>query len=175
MPTDATPADHFLKRLDAVERRLEAHARSEPPTGLTDPDPPTGEQWDAGQVWSHLAEILYYWNREAKQLAATRSTEPVPFGRVKSNPGRIAAVEEHRHDAPPTNMDRLRPAIVELRQFLQTGGPEIWELRGLHEARGVMSMERIMDEFMVGHLEEHADQLDGLVQRRAAGQELRRA
>src|SRR5438552_1680541 len=61
MATNPTPAAHFLTRLDAVELRLDAHARSEPPTGLTDPDPPTGEQWDAGQVWSHLAEILYYW------------------------------------------------------------------------------------------------------------------
>ena len=167
MTADRGPAQTFLTRVDAVERRLAAHAAAPPPPGLTDPDPPTGEQWDAGQVWSHLAEILWYWLGEARMLVAARPTEPVPFGRVKSNPGRIAAVEEHRHDPPAANWARLTPAIAELRAFLESSTPETWAIHGRHEARGVMSMERIVDEFMVGHLEEHADQLDSLTRSRS--------
>lgn len=54
------PAASFLARLDAVERRLEAHA-ARSPAGLSEPEPVTGERWDAGQVWAHVAEFIPYW------------------------------------------------------------------------------------------------------------------
>lgn len=159
------PADAFLARLDAVEARLAAHAAAPTPGGLTEPDPPTGEQWDAGQVWSHLSEILGYWQREVDMLVARQSPDAVPFGRVKSDAGRIAAVDARRHEPAADNWERVTPAIAELRAFLEQSTPQTWALRGHHSARGEMSMERIVDEFMVGHLEEHAEQLDGLTER----------
>src|SRR5262245_54125312 len=168
MAEQNNPAPAFLARLDAVEARLAAHATAPPPPGLTDPDPPTGEQWDAGQVWSHLAEILGYWQREVDALVARQAAEAVPFGRVKSDAGRIAAVEARRHEPVPSNWAQVTPAIAKLRQFLDQSTPRTWELHGLHSARGDMSMERIVDEFMVGHLEEHADQLDVLLARAPA-------
>ena len=40
--------------------------------------------------------------------------------------------------------------------------PEDWAKRGVHPTLGVMAVPRIFDEFVVGHLEQHAGQLDGL-------------
>jgi threo-3-hydroxy-L-aspartate ammonia-lyase len=37
-----------------------------------------------------------------------------------------------------------------------------WEVSGLHPARGEMRLSEIVERFLVSHLEEHADQLDGL-------------
>ena len=55
-------ADGYLARLDAVEARLAALAESSPPPdALTGADPSTGERWDRGQVWAHLAEFIPYW------------------------------------------------------------------------------------------------------------------
>jgi len=48
--------DAVIARMAEAERRLAEHA-AEVPTGLTAPDPASGEQWDAGQVWAHLAEF----------------------------------------------------------------------------------------------------------------------
>lgn len=37
---------------------------------------------------------------------------------------------------------------------------ESWSAQGWHPTLGVMDLTRIVDEFMVKHLEEHAEQLD---------------
>lgn len=153
----------LLERLDAVERRLDAlAARDDRLTGLTAADPATGEQWEAGQVWAHLAELVGYWLEQARRVIETRSPDPTPFGRVKSNPERIAAIERDRATAVATLSDRVRQQIGAARQFLHDREPRDWEARGLHQAQGVMTLERIMEEFVVGHLEQHAEQLEGL-------------
>ena len=79
-------ADGYLARLDAVEARLAALAESSPPPdALTGADPSSGERWDRGQVWAHLAEFIPYWIAQSRPiLEAQPSGEPVRFGRTKS-------------------------------------------------------------------------------------------
>jgi hypothetical protein len=88
----ATPFDGFLARVDEVEGGLRRAAAAGAPQGLTAPDEPSGEQWEAGQVWAHLAEFVPYWIGEARSVLTAESDQPVPFGRVKTDPGRIAAI-----------------------------------------------------------------------------------
>jgi hypothetical protein len=152
----------FLARLDRVENRLRIHSAAGRSSGLTDPDPGTGEQWDVGQVWAHLAEILPYWMAEVRGLVARDSPEPVPFGRVKSDPGRIQSIDAGRHELPSAQMARVATAIDELRDLLRGLPPPAWDRRGRHQTLGDMTLPEIFEEFLVGHLEEHADQLDGL-------------
>src|SRR5437867_11988221 len=88
----------YLDRLAAVQRRLAEHAARPLPTGLTDPDPGASERWEAGQVWAHLAEFPGYWLTEFRRVldAHSAGAEPLPFGRTKTDPGRIAAIERDR-------------------------------------------------------------------------------
>ena len=158
---NSLPATPFLVRLDAVEKRL-MRDYSPRSGALTAPDTKTGEQWDAGQVWAHLAEILAYWLKQASMVIAAYSSRPVPFGRIKSDAGRIAAIAEDRHVSQEVLRERLRVHIAELRTFLQERTETDWLARGQHQTLGVMDLEKIVDEFMVGHLEEHAKQLDDL-------------
>lgn len=160
--TGGGPAEAFAARLDAVEARLARHAEVDPPPGLTDPDPPTGERWDAGQVWAHLAEFVPYWMAQAGDLIRAHDRDPLPFGRTKADPERIAAIERDRHRAVPALWERTRLAILDLRDWLLRIAEPQWGAQGLHRTLGVMSTERIVEEFLVGHLEQHADQLDGL-------------
>src|SRR5437867_3109062 len=88
---DADPADAFLLRLEYVAMRLQNHAAAPPAPGLTDPDPPTGEQWEWGQVWAHLAEFVPYWTSQMRLILEARDRQPIPYGRTKDDPGRIAA------------------------------------------------------------------------------------
>jgi len=162
MSTPVASAAEFLARLDAVERRLATHATLQPPDGLTDPDPGSGEQWDAGQVWAHLAEFIPYWMDEIRMLLSAREAVPASFGRVKSDPNRIAAIERARHEPPAVLMGQLRAAIVDLRDLLNTLGSQDWSAHGRHPTLGIMNVERIVDEFLVEHLEQHAAQLDNL-------------
>ncbi len=163
--TAMNTTDDYLARLDAVESRLGAAAGTEPPPGsLTGADAETGERWERGQVWAHVSEFIPYWIAQAAPvLNNDNAGEPVPFGRTKRDPERIGAIERNRNAPVPVLWDDTRADIAELRAFLGTITPEQWALEGRHPTLGPMTVEELVEEFLVGHLEEHADQLEGMI------------
>jgi DinB superfamily len=156
--------DEFLERLDVVEARLAAAAASEPaPGALTDADPSSGERWDRGQVWAHLAEFTPYWIEQMRPVIDGQlSGEPVRFGRTHANPERIGAIERDRREPVTELWAATRENITLLRAFLRELSPDQWAAVGQHITRGAMSVPEIIEEFLVGHLEQHADQLERL-------------
>ena len=154
--------DSLIGRIADVEARLVEHASRPLPTALTDPDPGAEERWEAGQVWAHLAEFPHYWLSQAQRVIALPTTEPVPFGRVKTDAGRLEAIERERHTDPAALMERVRSQLAEVTDAVRSWTPEDWARRGIHPTRGEMTVERIAETFIANHLEEHADQLDGL-------------
>jgi hypothetical protein len=152
----------FVARLDAVEMRLDRLAAAETPTGLTEPDPGGTERWEAGQVWAHMAEFVPYWHREVESVISGYDGDPVAFGRTREDPGRIAGIEMGRHEAARRLKERVHEAIEELKGYLSARTSAEWNAVGHHSVRGDMDVEAIVGRFIVAHLEEHADQLDGL-------------
>jgi len=152
----------FVARLSAAEMRLDRHAELEPPEGLSEPDPGGTEQWEAGQVWAHMAEFVDYWHEQLKKVIGEYAGDPVPFGRTKSDAGRIAAIEIGRHAPIPAMMGRVHDSIEQLKRYLGALSPAEWNAVGRHPTLGEMDVERIVQRFIVAHIEEHADQLDGL-------------
>jgi hypothetical protein len=156
--------DGYLARLDAVEARLAAAAATEPPPGArTGADPDSGERWDRGQVWAHLSEFIPYWIvQSGPVLRGQASGEPVPFGRTKGDPERVGAIERDRRAPVSMLWADTRADIVALRGFLRGMQPGQWEIRGLHPTLGAMTVDELVEMFLVGHLEQHADQLEGM-------------
>jgi len=154
--------DTLLARLADAERRLAEHAAAPLPEGLSDPDPGAEERWEAGQVWAHLAEFPAYWLGQAERVIAQPTQAPVPFGRVKTDAGRVEAVERDRHADPAALLARVRASLVDVSNAVRSWDDATWQLRGVHPVRGEMPVERIIERFIVDHLEEHADQLDGI-------------
>lgn len=151
----------LLVRMAVAEGRLSAFA-DHPPPGLTDADPTTGERWDAGQAWAHVAELVPYWQGEVERVLAGAGGNPVPFGRMSDDPGRVGAIEAGRHEPPTEQMARLAGALMMLRTYLLGLTDTQLAARGLHSRRGEMTVAEIVDRFIVSHLEEHADQLEKL-------------
>jgi hypothetical protein len=154
--------DTLLARLADAERRLAEHAAAPLPSGLSDPDPGGEERWEAGQVWAHLAEFPAYWLGQAERVIAQPTQPPVPFGRVKTDAARVEAIERDRHTDPQALLERVRAALAEVSDKVRAWDDATWQLRGVHPVRGEMTVERIIERFIVEHLEEHADQLDSL-------------
>lgn len=154
--------DSLVARMADAEHRLAEHAAAPLPDGLTDPDPGATERWEAGQVWAHLAEFPGYWLDQVQRIVVAASDEPVPFGRVKADADRIAAIERDRHTDPAALLRRVCDSVAEITDALRAWSAADWQRRGLHSTLGEMGMEQIVERFLVGHLEEHADQLDGL-------------
>lgn len=153
----------LLARIDSAERRLSHFAETPPPpSALTRAEPSTGERWDAGQAWAHLAEFVPYWLTEAQRVADAANAEPVAFGRVQSDPDRIARIAEGRRELPPVQMERLARELRALRSWLTGLAPADLQRTGVHQTRGPMSVREIIDRFIAAHLEEHAAQLGEL-------------
>ncbi|MGH2467578.1 MAG: hypothetical protein ACRDGL_07605, partial [Candidatus Limnocylindrales bacterium] len=159
----------FLDRLAAVRRRLAAQAASaERPAGQTAADARTGERWGDGQVWAHLAEFQPYWLAqlgavvEAHRAAGGAEAEPVPFGRTTADAGRAAAIEQDRAIPAAALHARVEAQAEATAAFLRGLDARGWTAVGLHPTLGAMAMPAMVERFLIGHLEEHADQLDAL-------------
>ena len=163
-------ADELVERLDVVRARLARLSGMPAPRALTEPDPRTGERWEWGQVWAHVAEFPAYWTNQIRLALAAGGDEPVPFGRVSSDPDRVDAIERERHTPPTELWVRVTPDLDVVRGLMLGLDQRGWGLRGRHSTLGVMSMSKILDEFVVGHLESHAGQLEGLVAASGAGE-----
>ena len=155
--------DSLIARMEDAERRLAEHAARPLPTALSEPDPGGDERWEAGQVWAHLAEFPPFWLSQLRRVVDAGSDEPVPFGRVKTDPGRLEAIERERHTDPAALLERVRASLAEVSDTVRSLSAAEWNARGLHPTLGEMNAERIVERFIVGHLEEHADQLDSMV------------
>ncbi len=154
----------LMARMAVAEGRMAAFADN-PPPGLTTPDAATGEQWDAGQAWAHVAEFVPFWQGELQHVVAGAGGEPVSFGRQVTDPGRIGAIEANRHEPPSEQMARLAGALTLMRTYLVGLTDAQWAARGIHPRLGEMTVAGIVERFVVGHLEEHADQLQELADR----------
>jgi hypothetical protein len=153
----------LLTRVDAVEGRLSVIAASEPPSALTDPDAKTGERWEWGQAWAHIVEFVPYWIRQVRRVLAEPSSEPPPFGRVSTDPDRVGAIERDRHEPTETMFAHLSGPFEDLRALIREMTPEDWAREVRHSTLGLMGMPKVFEVFLVGHLESHVDQLDGLL------------
>jgi hypothetical protein len=152
-----------LDDLDDAIARLSSHAINPPPPGaLTAPDPPSGERWDAGQVWAHLGEFGAYWLAELRTVVDAGRADPVPFGRTKRDPHRIAEIERHRHEGADPRLTLVRRHVAGFRALLAELTAEDWTRTGRHETLGDMDLWTFLGHFATGHYREHADQLDEL-------------
>jgi hypothetical protein len=152
----------IAERLNRIERRLDESAAMGLPSGLTEPDPGSSERWEAAQVWAHIAEFVAYWHQQARRVADDFAGEPVPFGRIKTDPDRLAAIETGRR-RPLTEMaDQARRAIGDLHEFADGLKAAERSAQGRHQTAGELNVEGIIERFVLDHLEEHLDQLDAL-------------
>jgi hypothetical protein len=144
------------ERLLAAAGRIRASASALPDGALTEPDPESGERWDRGQVLAHVAEMLPYWAEQAELIVAGRQTE---FGRVKSDPGRIGAIERDRREHPARLLARVEEGVAVVLALLERLDDRALAATGHHQTLGDMTVAELIDRFLVSHLEEHADQL----------------
>ena len=103
-----------------------------------------------------------YWLARCERIAQDGRDRPVPFGRAGDDPERIAGIELGREMPIRDLFSQVRTGAAQVREWLEALEPEAWQGRGEHPTAGVVDLDRVMDEFVVGHLEEHAEQLEVL-------------
>jgi hypothetical protein len=121
---------------------------------------PSEGEWPVMSTLAHLAELMPYWAHQATGIAA-RPDEP--FGRTHDDPDRIGAVRDHGQDSLDTAVGRIRTSLAESVRLLRALPAEAWSSSGLHPTRGPMTIEQLVDAFLVNHAEEHAVQVQASV------------
>ena len=119
-------------------------------------------RWGPPEVLAHVSEMVQYWQGELERVVAGRP-EPVPFGRLATDPVRLAILERDRSLPVRELYDRTVAALERLERRLAELTPAELGRRGLHPSRGVMTAAQIPERFVVGHLAEHVAQLETLL------------
>lgn len=118
--------------------------------------------WGPNEVLAHTAEMLPYWLGEVERILAG-PPEPVPFGRIGTDPVRVASIERDRTLPIGVLLDRVREGAD--RWIARLGSMTSEELGkvGLHPRLGEMTVESIVQRQVVGHLAEHVHQLESIL------------
>jgi hypothetical protein len=114
-------------------------------------------RWGPPEVLAHVEEMLPFWLGEIERILA--GPEPAPFGRVATDPVRLAIIERDRTVPPRELLDRIDADVERYARRLPSLTASDLARRGLHPRRGEMTVGAALEDLVVHHLEDHAVQL----------------
>src|SRR5690349_18002928 len=103
-------------------------------------------EWSVMSTLAHLAELLPYWAHEAAHVATVPAA---PFGRTHEDPRRLGAIEQHGRDALEAIVPSIRASLADCVSTLRTIPEEGWSTVGHSPTRGSMTVQQIVDAFIV--------------------------
>jgi hypothetical protein len=92
----------------------------------------------------------------------------VPFGRTATDPDRLGRIAEDRLRPAGELLDGIDAGLVTALGFVTERTHADLARVGLHPARGEVTVGDSLERFVVGHLEDHVDQLRTILGARAA-------
>ena len=124
--------------------------------------------WGPKEVLAHVAEMVPYWLGQIEAVVATPADAP-PFGRVATDPERIDRIGRDRTLPAGELFDRIDRSLGNAATLQGRLDAEAWARRGTHQRLGEMTIDGIVERFIVGHLEEHVRQLEEILGRGLGG------
>ena len=118
--------------------------------------------WVPREILAHVVEMIPYWHGEIERILAG-PVEPVPFGRSPTDLIRTLTVDRDRSLPIGEIYVRLDSTIERLVRRLLELDDRQCARRGLHKTRGDMTIQQMVDEMLVRHIEEHCEQLAAAV------------
>jgi uncharacterized damage-inducible protein DinB len=147
-------SDAYISRLERTVQELLAEIERLPADVVY--EAPKAGEWPVMSTLAHLSELMPYWAHEAQEVAQSPGKA---FGRTHDDPRRIGAIEQHGQDSIGAMVPQIRTSLNECVAALRALPANAWAIEGMHASRGTMSVEAIVDAFIVQHAEEHAEQI----------------
>jgi hypothetical protein len=114
--------------------------------------------WGPRETLAHLEEMLPFWLGEAERLVDAPG-DAVTFGRVATEDVRLAIIERDRTLPMRELIARVHVGIDRWRGRWPELDATSRSRRGTHVTLGELTVTDIATRFVVGHLEDHLDQL----------------
>jgi len=168
-PDGAGPGEAAAREVERLARRLLECLGPAPADRRY--EAPAAESWSAIEALAHAVEFVPYWAAQAAAVAARSDTGDQPFGRTHDDPARIAAVREHANDRYEALAGRLDEVVSSSATTLGAIPRAGWTRTAVHARRGSMSVEQIVRQFILDHLDEHTAQATAAVKRVSTIQE----
>ena len=124
---------------------------------------PAPGDWPVMSTLAHVVELMPYWSRQALDVAR-RTQAGQPFGRTHDDPDRIGAIEQHGNDSLDRALQRIQSAKAEAVQLLHLIPADGWSKTARHATRGEMTVQEIVDRFLLSHVDEHLEQARAAIQ-----------
>lgn len=157
------PLDPLLLRLGVAEARLgsvrpviEQRAPWPAAAGGTDS---SEAEWGPGEVLSHVSEMLQFWLGEMERVIDGQDG-PTAFGRLSTDQARALTIARDATLPPRELFERIGSTLERYRRRLVTLSEADLGRTGRHPVRGDFAVPGLIERFVVGHLEEHAEQLE---------------
>jgi hypothetical protein len=121
--------------------------------------------WGPREVLAHCEEMLPYWMGEIERILA--GPEPAPYGRTHEDGLRVGIIERDRSLPIRELVARIAAGTARYDRRLPELSTADVSRRGLHPTRGEQTIEQLLEQTVVGHLEGHVDQLREALAERA--------
>jgi hypothetical protein len=115
--------------------------------------------WGPPELLAHVEEYLRYWLGEIERVLAGDGRAPVPFGRVATDDLRIGVIGRDRSLPLGELFSRIEADAARVAKRLGELDEDEASQRGIHPARGEMTVREMLEPFLVGHTEGHVTQL----------------
>lgn len=115
-------------------------------------------EWGPTEVLAHVSEMLQFWLGEIERIL-DGGPEPVPFGRTVDDRVRVLTIERDRTLPPRELLDRISATAERYARRFEGLDPADLERRGLHPTAGEISIDAILERYVVSHAEGHVLQL----------------
>jgi len=142
--------ERIVRAVEALLARLEGL-----PNEALYREPSAGE-WPVMSTLAHVVEMLPYWAGQCQSIARSPGAG---FGRTHDDPGRLGAIAAHAEDPLDAVRSSLRSSRDTALAVLRGIPASDWQLSGEHIRRGPMTIQQVVDEFMVSHVEDHVAQV----------------
>ena len=118
--------------------------------------------WGPREVLAHLGEMLPYWLGEAERILDA-TDGPASFGRMATNDGRLAIIARDRTLPIRQLVARVQVGIKHWRRRWAEFDESRRGRPGMHVALGRLTVHDVATRFVASHLEDHLDQLAGVI------------
>ncbi|MGH7765242.1 MAG: hypothetical protein ACREOM_12590 [Candidatus Dormibacteraceae bacterium] len=124
---------------------------------LGPPDPKSGERWDRYNVLGHMAEFLPFWVAQIEM-----AMDGAELGRQPGSTERQQGVDSARAVGEGELRERVDSGLEGLLRFFDRLRPVDLDRQVTMRGRGEQTMRWAMESLLVGHVEEHCEQLAAL-------------